>query len=436
MLTNRSVNTRKLAVSVLCKVLQDGRSLTAALEQLNNELPVGKERAFTKLLCFGTIRWYFRLEILLSNLLKKPLKKKDIDIQILALLGLYQLAYTRVKPHAAVAETVSAVGKKTWAKPLLNALLRSYQRDSLTLDKLADQNNEGISAHPAWLVAEIRKSWPDQASEIFSQNNKQAPMILRVNRLHSTRDSYINLLKNTNIDATACTISDCAIQLSNPVEVKVLPGFNQGLVSIQDQAAQLAAKLLDLQRDQRVLDVCAAPGGKTLHILESNTELAEMLVVDIDAVRTQKIHENLQRARLSATVKVCDMSEPSEWWDNQLFDRILLDVPCSATGVIRRHPDIKIHRKHEDISGLCVVQHKLLDRVWKLLKSGGVLLYSTCSVLRAENEDQIKRFLNLNDDATEWVIDEEWGRKCTYGRQILPGDLNMDGFYYARLIKK
>ena len=395
-----------------------------------------KERAFVQALSYGTVRWYFRLDRILGCLLDKPLKSKDLDVRILALLGLYQIAYTRVKPYAAVAETVAAAGaKKSWAKPLLNALLRRYLREREQLDRLADSTEIGANAHPDWMLAAIHQDWPQQAPAMLAANNRPPPMVLRVNTLQCSRTGYLDRLAAQGVDAHASTVCDTAVILSTPVDVEQLPGFRQGVVSVQDSAAQLATKLLDPRPGQRVLDACAAPGGKTLHILEVCPAVAELVAVDVAPERALRIRENLQRAGLDATVLTADAARPVQWWNGVRFDRVLLDVPCSALGVIRRHPDIKLLRREEDLPDVLQRQRALLQAAWSMLASDGVLLYATCSVLRRENDKQIEWFLDHHVDAREWPIDAPWGVEAACGRQITTGESGMDGFFYARLIK-
>ncbi len=427
------MNTRLIAARVLSRVLQDGQSLTAALDHAFLSIESGKDRAFIQALCYGVCRQFHRLDFVLSQLLDKPLK--DADVKALALVGLYQLNFMRVKPHAAVSETVLAVRKKPWAKSLINALLRTYLREQEGLEHKADAFQSAALSHPEWLIKQIEQDWPEQALSLLQENNLQPPMVLRVNLAKISRENYLQRLIGQEIAAEAVSFCPSAIKLDKPVPVDVLPGFADGLVSVQDTAAQLAAGLLDVQPGQRVLDVCAAPGGKTVHILESQAQLKELVAVDIDESRMQRVSENLQRLKLQAKLVVGDAAKPEDWWDGTLFERILLDAPCSALGVIRRHPDIKLLRRAEDIGPLQALQKSILQAVWPLLAPGGVLLYATCSILKQENEQQIQAFLAEHSDALELSIEAEWGTAGVCGRQILTGDSAMDGFYYARLSK-
>ena len=427
------MNTRLIAAKVLTSVIRDGQSLTAALNNTLGVVESDKDRAFIQALCYGVCRNFHRLDYILSQMLDKPLK--DLDVKALALIGLYQLKFMRVKSHAAVSETVLAARKKPWAKALINALLRSYLRGQEGFEQKADNVKSALVSHPDWLIQQIEQDWPMQAQQIFQQNNEQPPMVLRVNLANISQDQYLQKLRDQGIEAEAVSFCRSAILLNKPAVVDILPGFSEGWVSVQDTAAQLAAELLDVQIGHRVLDVCAAPGGKAAHILEHQPKVRELVAVDIDKLRLQRVNDNLQRLKLSAKLIVGDASKPEDWWDGQLFDRILLDVPCSALGVIRRHPDIKLLRRAEDINTLQVLQQRIMTAVWPLLAPGGIMLYATCSILKQENEQQIEAFLATNANAIEVPINADWGLVRRYGRQILTGESAMDGFYYA-LIRK
>ena len=384
----------------------------------------------------GTLRWAPRLQALASLLLERPLRQRDLDIHTLLLSGLYQLLYLSIPAHAAVSLTVAAATTlgKEWAKGLLNGTLRRLQREQETLIERVDQSEEAALAHPAWLLQLLRQQWPEQWQAIATANNARPPMTLRVNRRHGDATGYLARLEQAGIAAATHPMVDSAIALEVPVGVEQLPGFGAGEVSVQDAAAQLAAGLLDLQPGQRVLDACAAPGGKTSHMLEYCPDLS-MLALDSEPARLQRVAENLVRLGLSATLQAGDAGDPSQWWDGTPFDRILLDAPCSGSGVIRRHPDIKSLRRPADIATLAAGQRRLLHALWPLLKPGGMLVYATCSVLPAENALQVASFLQEQPDAREVVIATDWGHAVTAGRQILPGENGMDGFYYACLSK-
>jgi 16S rRNA (cytosine967-C5)-methyltransferase len=334
---------------------------------------------------------------------------------------------------------VRATGKR-WAVPLANAVLRAYQRRQAELEASADAQPMSRYAHPDWLIEMLRADWPQDWQAILTANNERPPFVLRVNARQGEVASYQAALQAEGMQNTTLSVAEQALRLDQPVAVERLPGFADGAVSVQDAAAQLAAQLLDVHAGMRVLDACAAPGGKTSHILERSPELAELVAVEIDPARVPRIEQNLQRLGLSAQIIIGDAGQPDNWWDGRQFERILLDAPCSATGVIRRHPDIKLLRRAADLDELTAIQASLLDAVWPLLAPGGMLLYATCSVLRRENEHQIGRFLQRHPDAQEAELQRSWGRKVSHGRQIFPGaaggDMDMDGFYYASLIKR
>jgi 16S rRNA (cytosine967-C5)-methyltransferase len=324
--------------------------------------------------------------------------------------------------------------KKKWAKGLVNAVLRSALRESEHLQNLAKDNEGARTAHPKWLIKLFKQHWPKEFNQIIEANNQPGPFTLRVNLQKTQRDAYKTALENRGLKVTACSYSPAGLQCDTAIEVSELPGFADGLISVQDQAAQLAAGLLNPQAGERILDACAAPGGKTAHLLELCHDI-DLTALDISAQRLLKIEDNLNRLGLNARIKQGDTREPNGWWDQQQYDRILLDAPCSATGVIRRHPDIKLLRRPEDIEKLVRTQAQMLSTLWPLLKTGGMLLYSTCSILAEENDQQIQRFIQNNNNARDQIIAADWGHGRSHGRQILPGEEHMDGFYYALIYK-
>ena len=429
------MNPRAVAARILDQVCFQGRSLSQALSQALDNLPDKKQNPLIQEICYGVLRDYPRLSSITEGLLKKPFKTKDGDIQSLLLVGLYQLIAMRVPDHAAVSETVAATKdlKKPWARALTNAVMRNFLREKDQRIKQAEQIEEGCWAHPQWLINEIRAAWPDQWQEILAANNQRPPMTLRINLSKNSAENYLAELAAADIPAQVSAIISSAVELTQPMDVANLPGFTEGRISVQDAAAQLAAGLLQLDSGQRVLDVCAAPGGKTMHILETTD--VELTAVDIDAERLEKVGQNLRRLGQSARLLVGNAAEPDTWWDGQSYDRILLDAPCSATGVIRRHPDIKVLRRAADITPLVELQAQILNAVWLLLKPGGMLLYATCSVLPRENSEQVEAFIKNCLDATPVSINADWGHLSGAGRQILPGQNGMDGFYYACLKK-
>ena len=430
------MNPRLAAAKALAAVLNGKASLNSSLPTQLDKVE-DRDRGFTQDLAFGTARWQPRLSALATKLLQKPFKAADADVEALLLVGLYQLLYTRVPAHAAIGETVGCAEKlkKPWAKALLNAVLRRAQRESEAL--LAELEHDPVvrTAHPRWLQKSLKAFWPEQWEGICAANNAHPPMILRVNRRHHSRDAYLQLLTDAGIAAKPCVYSTDGIVLEAAADVRSLPGFAEGWISVQDEAAQLAAGLLDLAPGQRVLDACCAPGGKTCHILEVQKDLAGVVAVDLEAKRLVRVRENLARLGLSAELIAADGRDTATWWDGKPFQRILLDAPCSATGVIRRHPDIKLTRQPDDIAALAVLQGELLDALWPTLEVGGILLYATCSTLPTENTEVIQAFLARTSGARELDLATTAGIKQPHGRQLLAQEGGHDGFYYAKLIK-
>lgn len=432
------LGARQAAVRALLAVVTDGQSLAAALPALLQRVADARERPLAQELAYGTLRWYPRLSALVGQLLQRPLKDRDRDIHALLLVGVYQLAYLAVPAHAAVHETVEtarALGKP-WAAKLVNGVLRNFQRRQPQLTAALEQDPVTRLAHPRWLLERFRHDWPADWEALAAANNARPPLCLRVNARRLDRQAYLAALAEAGIEAVPAPHGSAGVELVEPMAVERLPGYAEGWFSVQDGAAQQAAPLLDLQPGMRVLDACAAPGGKTAHILECEPNLAGLTAIDMDPARLQRVAENLQRLGLEAQLVAGDASVPPGWWDGDPYQRILLDAPCSATGVIRRHPDIKVLRRSDDIPRLVDQQRRLLEALWSLLAPGGMLLYATCSVVADENADQVERFLATHPDAREWPIDAPWGRACQCGRQVLPGQDGMDGFYYARLVKQ
>ncbi|MBP8883380.1 MAG: 16S rRNA (cytosine(967)-C(5))-methyltransferase RsmB [Pseudomonas sp.] len=431
------MNPRLAAARALTAVLSGKASLGSSLPPQLDKVE-HHDRALAQDLAFGAARWQPRLQLLADKLLEKPFKAADKDVEALLLIGLYQLLHSRIPEHAAIGETVGCAGalKKPWAKGLLNAVLRRAQREHETLFAELDRDPVLHSAHPRWLQKALKAHWPQHWQAICAANNAHPPLILRVNRRHGSRDAYLEELRSAGLAAEPCTFSRDGVRLLQPCDVTTLPGFKEGRVSVQDEAAQLAADLLELAPGQRVLDACAAPGGKTCHLLEVEPGLGEVVAVDLEAKRLARVRENLDRLHLEATLIAADGRATGAWWDGQPFQRILLDAPCSATGVIRRHPDIKLTRKPEDIPALAQLQGELLDALWPTLAPGGILLYATCSVLPTENSETIAAFLARTPDAQEVAIAGEFGLQPAHGRQLLPQLDGHDGFYYAKLFKR
>lgn len=430
------MNPRLAAAQALAAVLQGRASLGSSLPPLLERVEP-RDRGLVQELAFGTARWQPRLALLADKLLQKPFKAADRDVEALLLVGLYQLLYTRIPAHAAIGETVGCSEKfrKPWAKGLLNAVLRRAQRESEALFAELARDPVSHTAHPRWLQKRLKADWPEHWEAICAANNLHPPLILRVNRRHGSRDAYLDELRAAGLDAAPCTFSADGIRLLQPCDVTGLPGFAEGRVSVQDEAAQLAAGLLELAAGQRVLDACAAPGGKTCHLLETQPGLSEVIALDAEPQRLTRVAENLERLNLQATLRAADGRDTGSWWDGKPFQRILLDAPCSATGVIRRHPDIKLTRQAEDISALAQLQGELLDALWPTLEVGGILVYATCSVLPEENSANIGAFLARTPGARELDIAGPFGLKQAHGRQLLPQPEGHDGFYYARLMK-
>lgn len=436
-MSTQHLPVRALAAEIVRQVSQQGESLADVLPLAQARLLRERDAALLQEMAYGVLRWYLRLQPLAEWMLSKPLKGRDQDLFHLVLVGLYQLEYMNIPGHAAVKETVEATVAldKSWARGLVNALLRRYQRERDTLLSHVDATVSARYAHPQWLIEILQKDWPQEWAGILDANNQRPPMALRVNLQRGSREAYSRLLHEAGMEHIVAEYAESAVVLAQPVPVDQLPGFADGRVSVQDAAAQFTASLLQVQTGMRVLDACAAPGGKTALILEAAPDLSELVALDIEPRRLLRVQENVERLGLQAKLVQGDAASPENWWDHRPFDRILLDVPCSATGVIRRHPDIKLLRRKSDIEKLVQKQQQILDAIWPLLATGGMLLYATCSILQTENEKQVLAFLDRHTDAREVVIDTAWGRARTVGRQILPGDENMDGFYFATIAK-
>ncbi|MCL5260241.1 MAG: 16S rRNA (cytosine(967)-C(5))-methyltransferase RsmB [Gammaproteobacteria bacterium] len=433
-----SMNIRAIAAIVVGQVLQQKQSLDVVLPEYLAAITQAKDRALLQEICYGVIRFYFQFDYLLHSLLKSNPQKTDPVIYALLLVGLYQLNYLRIPEHAAIFETVEATKqlKKFWATKLVNAVLRNFLREKTQLLAKIEQNEVAYYAHPKWLIAELQKSWPLHWQKILLANNEKPPMHLRVNLKKNSRDDYLQKLAESKIIANAAQFVVTGITLTKPEDVSLLPDFQAGAVSVQDLSAQVVPELLDLMPGQRMLDACAAPGGKLMHILETEHRLADVVGLDNDPLRLEKVAENLKRAELSAKLICGDASHPDSWWDGKKFARILLDAPCSGTGVIRRHPDIKILRRAKDIENLAKRQQQILSAIWPLLEDNGLLVYVTCSVLPQENVDVVSAFLAAHSDTVEKKFVLKFGMPLKYGWQILPENMGGDGFYFAVLLKK
>ena len=427
---------RLATLKMLSSVLDSGSNLADA--EAENKQPDARDRAFARHLAYGVLRWLTALEWLAGQLLRKPLRRKDRDVQRLILIGIYQLWKDDAAAHAAIHEGAESARKlgKSWAVSVINAVLRRFQREQADWITRLDKKDERF-AHPAWLLQALKVDWPQDWRQIADANNLPAPLWLRLNRQVETADTLVGLAGG-GFTVERHAIAAEAIKISPAAPVQSLPGFEQGRLSVQDPAAQLAAGLLHLEKNHRVLDACAAPGGKACHILESAPGIA-LTAIDQSPARLELVAENLGRLgfKCGGPIKLiaADAAEPAQWWDGVLYDRILLDAPCSASGVIRRHPEIKWLRSPGQVEDAAKIQARLLQTLWPLLEAGGILLYATCSVLRVENSRQIQQFIELHPDAELLETDARWGRKLDYGRQILPGEQEMDGFFYASLRK-
>lgn len=422
---------QRLASAVTGRVLA-GRSLDSELALLWQAHPgiSVQQRAATQDICFGTLRFLGRLDALLDALLDKPLT--DDKLRGLLRVALYQLEYTKAAQHAVVDQAVRACERLGLgaAKGLTNAVLRNFLRRRAALAAQARHSDVGRFSYPQWWIDKLRCQYPAQYAAILEAGNRHPPLTLRVNRRRTTTDTYLAQLAAGGIAAGA--IGEAAILLDRPRPVAGIPGFAEGLVSVQDAAAQRAAPLLDLGPGMRVLDACAAPGGKTAHMLE----LAEvdLTALDCDEVRLERVRANLVRLELAARLVCGDASDPGGWWDGRPFDRILADVPCSASGVVRRHPDIKWLRRAADIAQYALAQRRMLDALWQLLASGGKLLYATCSVFHEENHLQVAQFLERYCDAQRLTLPGADTNQQQLSGQMLP-DEQHDGFFYALLQK-
>jgi 16S rRNA (cytosine967-C5)-methyltransferase len=413
---NKNDNPRWIALQVMLRVLDGGRSLddvfnSSWFQSLTAE---GRDLALSRELAYGLCRWYFVLTPLLASRLQKPLRARDQDIEIILLLGLYQLLVLKTGAHAAVNETVNLaqVQQKPWARGLINAVLRTVIRENVELEAEAR-----AQAYPDWILGRISRDWRERADQLLMHGK------------------VIARLAAEGVEAVRHDIVESAIELPVPCEVGRLPGFAEGMLSVQDAAAQIAAGLLACKPTARVLDACAAPGGKAMHLLQQYDGI-ELDLLDASEARLERVRQNLARIDKMANIVVGDAGKPEDWFSGGRYDAILADVPCSASGVMRRHPDIKLLRRESDIMPLLALQRKILDALWRLLKPGGEMLYCTCSIFKQENEVQIAKFLQRHPDCVEVKIsDVAWGEARPQGRQILTGSHNMDGFYYALLSK-
>ena len=428
-----ALDTRAATARVLGEVMA-GRSLSQVLPLFVDEV-APRDRSLLRQLCYGSLRHAPRLQAFVERLLDRPLKERDRDILGLLWCGLYQLESTRIPDHAAVAATVGATRAlgKPWARGVTNAVLRRFLRERDQL--LQDMDEAAAQCHPPWLYQKLKEQWPQQAAAIIDADNEQPPMTLRVNGARLSRETYLQQLPAHEIPARAGALTPEAVYLERGVDVEKLPGFAAGLVSVQDEAAQLAARILSAAPGEHVLDACAAPGGKACHILELQPRLGRLVAMDVDEARLQRVAENLERLGLPAELVVGDGARPPAGLAAESFDRILVDAPCSASGVIRRHPDVKLLRRPSDLPRLAGQQLAILGGLWPLLRPGGRLLYATCSLFDEENSGVVRQFLQANPDAALCAMPWSWGEAAACGRQLLPSREGPDGLFYSLLQK-
>ena len=456
----KHLNTRAAAAKISWQIIDKGQSLDAAINTFFEQSPYSpQDRGFVQELVYGVCRWYGELDAVANTLLKSPIRNKDRIVHFVLLVGLYQLRHLDTAEHAGVAETVSACKQldKQWAKNVINGCLRNYLRapDNSHVDDAASVS------HPDWIKAAIKSAWPEHLTAILNANNQRPPMCLRVNSRQQPRDQYLQILADEGLAAKADPYSDDGIILDQACAVTALPNFDDGACSVQDTAAQIAAQLLlpntelpntelvdielpntelrntdPVRKNLTILDACAAPGGKTAHIQERCNNEARVHALDISERRCQQLESTLSRLQLQADIHVADATKTPTWNPPQEgYDRILIDAPCSGLGVIRRHPDIKHHRRPSDIDTLELIQAQLLDQLWLQLKPDGVMLYMTCSVLPKENEKQIIKFLKRTKGAQALSLAHPNSLSLEHGAQTLPGVNSMDGFYYCLLGK-
>ncbi|MCW8807661.1 MAG: 16S rRNA (cytosine(967)-C(5))-methyltransferase RsmB [Rhodanobacter sp.] len=429
-------DTRAIAARALADIALRGASLREVMERNAPRLHDPRDRALLMALLSEGARWWLRFDAAIDGLLEKPLRHKDPAIHALLVLGLVQLEILELQDYAAVAATVEATRslKRPQLAGLVNAVLRRWQRERETLLAKLDARPQTRHAHPAWLASALARDWPMQAEAVMAADNHEPPLMLRVNRRRSQRQELITQLQAAGHAATAHPWLADALVLPHSTDVTRLPGFEDGAFAVQDGSAQVAADLADLQDGMRVLDACAAPGGKACHLLERAD--IDLTALEHDGVRAERIRQNLMRLRLNAKVVIGDAGAPASWWKRQPFDRILIDAPCSATGVLRRRPDVRLHRRESDIPAMQAQQCRILSALWPLLAPGGRLVYITCSVLRAENEAIVGGLLAEHSDAQPVDFSLPVGQAAAVGWQILPGDGDLDGMYYAVLQKQ
>ena len=430
----KKLTLRAVMAEVILQVLDQGKSLSALLPSAQQQIKA-QDIALLQEVCFGVCRVLPRLERIIEKLVTKPLKGKTRIVHCLLLVGLYQLLYTRIPSHAAVDEVVNATKavKAESFRGLVNGVMRRFLREQEAILAIVDKHWQTL--HPEWLVNLLKQHYPEHWRQIVDENNQKPPMWLRVNQQHTSQTAYQTLLNQQQIDSEIA-LPRTALCLNKAVGVDQLPHFAEGWVSVQDRHAQWAGELLEPENQHCILDACAAPGGKTTHILEIAPQ-AQVLALDVEQSRLQRVAGNLKRLQQKAEIICGDASKPEQWLAPEImFDRILLDAPCSATGVIRRHPDIRLLRQSTDIAQTVALQQQILRQMWQQLKVGGTLLYITCSILKVENEQQMVEFFADHPDAKEIKISADWGIEQIHGRQLLPSNQSGDGFYYCHIQKQ
>ena len=440
MINDKGVIVRVQSAMVLNQVIHGKHSLDRTIDQAYKEIDDNEKPLFMNI-CYGTLRFYWELKAKIDQLLSKPLKKKDKIIENLLQSAIFQIDKTRIPDHAVVSQTVEASRKlnRGHLSSLVNGTLRTYLRSDREIEKI---NEEIIFNHPNWMIEKIKQDWPLNWEEILKKNNDRAPMWLRVNQKKIETKKYLEqfLINESRIEVDHTEMNDYSICLKTPISVKSLPGFEEGYVSIQDGAAQLAVDILLENKSGRILDACAAPGGKTAQLIENIDSTSSVTAIEIDSERAELIRENLLRLGHSAELIVDDASDIQSWWDSMFFDLILLDAPCSSSGVIRRHPDIKHLRRKNDIYTFQKKQLKIINAMWKILVPKGRLLYVTCSIFKEENDEVMNQFLKKHDNVAlqDLLLNNNILKrmiKTRYGYQLLPGTINTDGFYFSCLKK-
>jgi 16S rRNA (cytosine967-C5)-methyltransferase len=429
------LDARGAAAQVVTSVVVDGERLDAALAKVQPALTDIRERALARELSTGVVRWHLRLSAITKKLLSRPLSDPGLSAPIL--LGLYQMAYTRIPVHAAVSTSVEltrnvGLGR---ASGLVNGVLRRFTREQEQICAAVDSDLNVRDACPPWLASALQGAWPDDWQSIVTANNNHAPLTLKVNARLTTRDAYLEALAQAGVESRATQFSKLGITLATGADPTKLPNFEDGHFVVQDEASQLCAEILSPRDGELILDACAAPGGKSIALFDHAPGI-NLVCVDNDESRLTRMRDNFERTATPADVRLGDALAPADWCGDEMFDRVLVDAPCTATGIIRRHPDIKMRRRAGDGERLATTQRQVLQGLWPRLAKGGTLLYSTCSVLTVENAGVIDDFVAATPDATVDEIEADWGRPAGPGRQILTGESDMDGFFYARLVKR